>query len=328
MSEGKSTSTPETDAEYKPMVISENMEEELHRLGASSDMIAHLKEEDEMVHLPMPGNLDGSIRTKALRCMFSMLQANPVGKSTWFQAALLLDRITACQSFCLEQLPLTCTCVTSLVLKCASSAAMPLAGEDVINDFATWLDSTQNCVTAEVSNRAVSQHEKEVLEALDFRVQAPCVLQWCKPYFTRLGLLASREFQLPVQQMHGTVVMFAHAVVMCVPASPMLSHGNLAAGLFSLSFVYSGLLPMASLMPSSMSAAEWSTLLAATPPVPPCRLPQAVTMRLMDMMCLTVMEKPDVIRAWSRHALEALSESLQQICISQGKHRQNCVFRS
>ena len=125
MCEGENNSTPETVTEYEPMAISENMEEELHRLGASSDMIAHLKEEDEMVHLPMPGNLDGSIRTEVLRCMFNMLQAHPLGRSTWFQAALLLDRITARKSFCLEQLPLTCTCVTSLVLKCASSAAMP-----------------------------------------------------------------------------------------------------------------------------------------------------------------------------------------------------------
>ena len=170
-------------------------------------------------------------------------------------------------------------------------------------------------MTAEVSNRAVSQHEKEVLEVLDFRVQAPCVLQWCQAYFTRFGLLASRDFQLPLQQMHETVLMFARAVVMS------LSHGKLAAGLFSLSLVFSGLLPMASLMPSSMNVAEWTALFAATPPVPPCLLPQAVTMRLMDMMCLAVMEKPDVIRAWSRHAVEALSESFQQIYISQGEQR-------
>ena len=318
MWQGENNSTPETAAEYESMAISENMEEELHRLGASSKMVEDLKEEEKMVHLPMPGNLDGSIRTKALRCMFNMLQAHPVGKSTWFQAALLLDHITARQRFGLEKLPLTCTCLTGIVLKCASSAALPLSGENLIHDFATWLDSTQNCVTATVSNRAVSQHEKEVLEALDFGVEAPCVQRWCQTYFTRFGLLAGRDSQLPIQQMHGTALMFAHAVVMCVPASPMLSHGKLAAGLFSLSFVYSGLLPVASLMPSSMSVAEWRVLFSAIPAgkLPPCCLPRAATMRLMDMICLAVMEEADVVRAWSRQAAEALSESFQQICIS------------
>ena len=124
MWQGEINSTLETDADHQLMVIPENMEEELHRLGASSDMIFHLKEDDEMVHLPMPGNLDRSIRTEALRCMFNMLQAHPLGTSSWFQAALLFDRSAASKSFCLEKLPLTCTCLTGIALKCASSGAM------------------------------------------------------------------------------------------------------------------------------------------------------------------------------------------------------------
>ena len=33
----------------------------------------------------------------------------------------------------------------------------------------------------------------------------------------------------------------------------------------------------------------------------------------MDVLCLVVKEKPDDIRAWSRHALEALGESFRQL---------------
>ena len=92
MLEGQQTSQ-KIDAQYEPMMISEDVEEELFRLGASSDTIKKLQEFDDMVHEPMSGNLDGSIRTKALRCMFKMLQANGLaGENTWFKAALLLDR--------------------------------------------------------------------------------------------------------------------------------------------------------------------------------------------------------------------------------------------
>ena len=103
----------------------------------------------------MPGNLDISTRMNALCCISDVLEAHTLGQrgqDTWFRAALLFDRFTASSSFCLEQLPLTCACLTGLVLKTASTAAKPLAGENycsmtLIKDFAAWLDSTQSLVT-------------------------------------------------------------------------------------------------------------------------------------------------------------------------------------
>ncbi|CAE7546354.1 KCNQ2 [Symbiodinium natans] len=296
------------------MMISEDVEEELFRLGASSDTIKKLQEFDDMVHEPMSGNLDGSIRTKALRCMFKMLQANGLaGENTWFKAALLLDRLTASSFFRLEQLPLTCVCLTKLVVKCISSVPKMAHEEDpsmiLIKDFATWLDSTQSSATSAVSLEALRLHEEKVLGALDWQVEVACTEKWCLVYFTRFGLVG-REFQAPVRQLHAQALLLARAVMMCFP---MLSHKKLAAGLFCLSFVYSGLLPMASLMPSDMNAAEWSALLAATGNVPQCRLPQAMTLRLMHMICLAMKEGWEDIRAWSRQTVETLGETFRQV---------------
>ena len=304
---------------YASMIISENIEEELHRQGASSDTIDYLKEDDEMTHLPIRlMALDGSIRPYALRFISHLLRAYTSDQGIWFHAALLLDRFAASNSFRLEQLPLTCACSASLALKCASER--PFADQSsrwmiLINDFAEWLESTQNCVTSEVSNEALALHERTVFEALDWHVGAACVEQWYLAYFTRFECMVGQEFQAPILQMRATFRRFARTVVLCFPASPMLSHGKLATGLFSLCFVYGGLLPKASLKPSTMSAAEWGALFAATPPgqLPPYSCPQAETMRLMDVLCLVVKEEPDDIRAWSGHALEALGESFRQL---------------
>ena len=301
----------------EPMIISENIEEELHRRGASSDTIDYLKEDDEMTHLPIgPMSLNGSIRPYALRCISHLLRAYTSDQGIWFQAALLLDRFAASNSFRLEQLPLACACSASLALKCES--ARPFADQSsrwmiLIKDFAGWLESTQNCVTSEVSSEALALHERTVFEALEWHVGA-CVEQWYLAYFTRFECMVGQEFQAPIQQMRATVRLFMRTVVLFFPASPMLSHGKLATGLFSLSFLYGGLLPIASLKPSTMCEAEWGALFAGTPPgLPPCSCPQAETMRLMDVLCLVVKEDPDDIRSWSRHALEALGESFRQL---------------
>ena len=88
---------------YLPMVISENIEEELHRRVASSDTIDNLKEDDGMTHLPIRSmSLDGSIRPYALRCISHLLRAKTSDEGIWFHAALLLDRFAASNSFHLE----------------------------------------------------------------------------------------------------------------------------------------------------------------------------------------------------------------------------------
>ena len=359
--EGHRTPQPEAEAQYERMTLTAEIEEDLHRRGASTEMLELLKEIDADLQLPAApaGQLGGEIRAKALRCISHMLQGCSSGHCSWFQAALLLDRLTASNDYRLEQLPLACVCVARLVIKCACSVATPLTSESpqmhMIKEFSTWLESTQDCLASEVSNRALNLHEKTVLKALDWQAEVPCVEQWCRIYFTRFGRLAGREYQAPLQQMHGTALMFARAVVMCVPASAELSHGKLATGLFSLSFVYSSLLPMALLKPETMADAEWSALFAATQPrgeLPTCRLPKLLTlgrplglfvlkriisrnllrrgfrdpkletlnpkghprtMRIMDMICLTVKEELDVIRAQAARMLEALGETFQQI---------------
>ena len=278
-----------------------------------------------MMHLPKQSmSLDGSVRPYALRCISHLLRAYTSDQGMWFHAVLLLDRFAASNSFRLEQLPLTCVCSASLALKCAS--ARPFANQSsrwmiLIKDFAKWLESTQNCVTSEVSSEALALHERTVFEALDWHVGAACVEQWYVAYFTRFECMVGQEFQAPILQLRATFMLFARTVVLCFPASPMLSPGKLATGLFSLSFVYVGLLPMASLKPSTMCAAEWGALFAATPPgqQPPRHCLQAETMRIVDVLCLVVKEKLDDIRAWSRQALEALGESFRQLSTIQGE---------
>ena len=222
----------EVDTQYEPMITSEEVEDELFRLGASSDTLTKLKVFDEMVHKPTSGNLDRSIRTKALRCMWRMLQEKGLAaEKTWFKAALLLDRVTASSFFRLEEMPLTCVYLTRLVLKCASRVPKGADEEDpsmVLKDFATWLDSTQNLATSKVSNQALLTHEEKVLKALDWQVEVSSMEKWCFLFFTRFGL-AGWEFQAPLRQMHEQALLLARAVVMCFP---MLSHKKLAAGLF------------------------------------------------------------------------------------------------
>lgn len=315
-------SLPETII-HEPPTISEELEEELHRLGASSDILGHLKELDMDIMDQVPGTagqLDGSIRVSALRCLLHMLQAFGSGHSYWFKAAFLLDRIVASSTFRLEQLPLTCVVLTRIVMKLASSMPPPFASNScpamhMIKDFGTWLESAQNCVTDQVSDMALCMHEKTVLKALLWQIECPCVEHWSCLFFTRFGILAGRDFQAWIDQMQAKVLMFARAVVMCFPTA-QLSQGRLALGLFSLSFVDAGMVPVASLKPSTKSVSEWKALLTAIQPrgeLPECRLPPFMAMRVMDMISLAVNEEPDAIRASAGVVAEALGETFRKI---------------
>jgi len=308
----------------EPVTIKEEMEEALHKLGASTVVMANLKEVDS-TQMPKSraGPLDSTIRVRALRCMSYLFQASTSGYSHWFKAALLLDRFAASEQFRLEHLPLTCVCVTRIVLKHDASLqmAMPFtharcSAMNFIKDLGAWLKSAHACVTTEVSDRELTVQEQRILKALDWQVSYPCVEQMCFAYFARFGMLAGADFQPLIQPMQAKVLIVARAVVMCIPTTDALSHGRLAAGLFANCFVEAGYLPLNNLKPEKMSVSNWHALAAATQPrgeLPQCRVPAATSMQVFDMICLAVGEEPAAIRAAASQTVQALGETYRQI---------------
>eukprot|EP00435_Cladocopium_sp_Y103_P074067 s165_g46.t1 len=101
--------------QQEPVTISETMEDAWHRVGASSEMLANLKEADRRGTEKGARAFDQKIRVGALRCLFNVLQGTTGSQSYWFKASLLFDLCADCAG--LEELPLTCAAIARIVVK-------------------------------------------------------------------------------------------------------------------------------------------------------------------------------------------------------------------
>ncbi|CAK9098619.1 unnamed protein product [Durusdinium trenchii] len=158
-------------------------------------------------------------------------------ESLWFKAVLLLDRYSSCCAS-LPKLPLTCAAIARIVVQLdvggrydqetETSAGRLMAAKD----FATWVGMTFDCTTEEITSSTLKEHELEVLKALDWEVDCPCLEQWLLMFSVRFNGLTGGQNTMQLQMMMQSILQSAHAILMSETVVQKLSHGDLAIGLF------------------------------------------------------------------------------------------------
>eukprot|EP00913_Durusdinium_trenchii_P034235 g32039.t1 len=101
----------------------------------------------------------------------------------------------------------------------------------VAQDFATWVGMTFGCTTEEITDSTLSKHEFEVLKALDWKVDWPCLEQWLHTISARFSVLTGAQNNEQLQMMMRSILISARAIL-TTEAPHKLSHGDLAMGLF------------------------------------------------------------------------------------------------
>ncbi|CAK9099586.1 Uncharacterized protein SCF082_LOCUS46644 [Durusdinium trenchii] len=178
-------------------------------------------------------SLDKTARLGAVRAVGATCS-----DSHWSKAVLLLDRYS---SYCasLPKLPLTCAAIARIVAKLEIGGHYERdlfltensGGWMVAQDFATWVGMTFGCTTEEITDSTLSKHEFEVLKALDWKVDWPCLEQWLHTISARFSVLTGAQNNEQLQMMMRSILISARAIL-TTEAPHKLSHGDLAMGLF------------------------------------------------------------------------------------------------
>eukprot|EP00913_Durusdinium_trenchii_P029135 g27314.t1 len=119
---------------------------------------------------------------------------------------------------------------------------------------------TFDCKTIEITHRAVCEQEAEVLRTLNWEVDGPCIEQWLYIYsvrFEKLTDITKMRRHPDLKMLRAFVLISARAILMSESFAPMLSQGDLALGLFCLSLMLDGYLPLTSLKPEEVDEADW-----------------------------------------------------------------------
>lgn len=330
---------PQTDRPMTPrhLTVSERVEDSWHRMGASTELLTNMQEADlRGIESQGSSAFEKTVRVGALRCLSQMLQGITGSQAYWFKAALLLDHYSStCAD--VQKLPLTCGAIARIVAKADFSMpnSVPLLsercpGRRLTKDFAGWVDATFSCKTSDITDRALCKQEQAIMKALDWEVDYPCVDQWCYVYFARFRELAGFQSPDQLQQMQTRVSISARAILMSRPSTHGLSHGDLALGLFCLSFVDAAHLPLMSLKPDYIDDTEWSILYGASQPggearEPPddvtCRTCPSVASEILQMLCLTVQEDKKEVCEKVHNVVRELIEAFRWIQNFQSANR-------
>ncbi|CAK9060547.1 unnamed protein product [Durusdinium trenchii] len=191
---------------------------------------------------------------------------------------------------------------------------------DPREDFATWVGTTFDCMTEEITNSTLKEHELEVLKALDWKVDCPCLEQWLLMFSVRFNGLTGGQNTVQLQMMMQSILHSSHAILMSETVAQKLSHGDLAMGLFcaNVLLLLHGDSPLMSLKPYEVSEMEWSglfTSLAACKPGKADRASGEASSRLLDTLCLTVQQNEKEIGEKVHHAVREYQNAFGRISV-------------
>lgn len=123
----------------------------------------------------------------------------------------------------------------------------------------------------------IDEAEMDILQRLDWQIGCPSLHSWLAAFFSRLSVLVKKHLTEQEESEFGAVLMqlwqqsytCGTAVVMHVATLGPLAPRSLAMGLLGLGCVRAGALPLDSVRPEGLTAAEWEQVyVQAMGPVP------------------------------------------------------------
>ncbi|CAK9099665.1 unnamed protein product [Durusdinium trenchii] len=304
-----------------PTPILEDLEWAWEELAASTETMMRMREEDRKCFESQGSkSLDKTARLGAVRC----LAGATCSDSHWSKAVLLLDRYS---SYCasLPKLPLTCAAIARIVAKLEIGGHYERdlfltensGGWMVAQDFATWVGMTFGCTTEEITDSTLSKHEFEVLKALDWKVDWPCLEQWLHTISARFSVLTGAQNNEQLQMMMRSILISARAIL-TTEAPHKLSHGDLAMGLFGAHVLLEPLMgtpdELGEAGRSAATCPEWSKLFIALKPGGNAdRASSEASSRLLDTLRLTAQQDEKEIGKNVQHAVRELQDAFRSM---------------
>eukprot|EP00439_Symbiodinium_sp_Y106_P007642 s2623_g1.t1 len=242
-----------------------DFEDSLHRYGASNERLEQLlQEEKEVLESATPEDVLAGLRPMVLQGMMVLSSYHRLDQDSWYTAVSVLDSYLAkAGELDVGKLPLTCVAVVRLVKKFHGNVA-----DQFGSTSAQWLDGARQLAKAmqdqghqmeslEFTEIMLSQHEIDILEVLQWQIDAPLLQQWLSTYCQRFNILTDHKHETAVSWVKTRAMYFARLLLFVEASSSRSPPREFALGLFCLGLVWSQLLPADCLRPEKVPSAYW-----------------------------------------------------------------------
>lgn len=215
-------------------------------------------------------------------------------------------------------LPSTLAALVSLLMKndCATSSMATSSLIPHASILAQYLQKLgYSTSSTQLTEAVINLGEIRVLKVLGWRIQVPTAESWISTYGSRLNVLTQGLLVPSLNWVWQQSILGTHKIMMHKAVDAELPPRKLAAGLFAVSLVGGGLLPLEALQPAKMSYEEWKRVYEATQPLnphPQCVVPVHHSKCLLQLLKITVGVDENELQECARLAALAMRAVLAE----------------
>jgi len=310
--------------------IDSAIEDALDAQGVANELLDDWKVREERALKPQKEGseawaLPPHVRQTALRFVSHIAQLVGLPQKSWFEAATLLDvyilKTTDSKlkmQTAIEDLPSICSALVAILKKNDCATAL-VAGSNFVPQaclFAQYLQRLGfSAVNVDVTCEMIKTQEKNVLEALGWRILVPTTESWTSTYSARFNVL-TRSLLVPSLNWVWQQGLFgARLIMMRQAVNEELPPRVLAAGLLGMGLVGARLLPLEAIRPPQMTSEEWKQLyeeIQPQEPQPQCVLPPNHSQCLLELLQVTVGADLADIKEYGRLAALAMRDAVKE----------------
>mmetsp|Transcript_42307 Transcript_42307/g.76734 ORF Transcript_42307/g.76734 Transcript_42307/m.76734 type:complete len:359 (-) Transcript_42307:185-1261(-) len=247
-----------------------------------------------------------SQRRKVFSFYQAVIQELQLGDEAWHTAVWMLLRCLAARPD-LDASPMTCMAVILLLRKNAT-ALLPVSVDWYVHK-AKILGEAQSrdaggetgvTMADDIEVRDLLDREREVLNALGWKINLPSVYTWMSVLCTRAHILLKQHWGAQIGHAFHRAMQWCNAIMLCseTPLAPRC----LANGLFCVGLAHCGVLPIDAVVPKThmqyemIFARAWATLQPPVCQVPADQVPMLV--RIVEVAaCRSIVQLQEDVTA-------------------------------
>jgi len=250
------------------MHLPQDMQEELYAHCVSNELIRDWASHEQQALNSVsksPPALPLHVRDATHRFLQHLTQFSGLPMQKWFEVVTLFDvyHLKKTDGVTIDSIPATCAALLMLVKKgdCATVRVGASNFAPQAAQLAQWLQRLGfSSVSSDVTEAMLFNAERDILQALGWRISIPTLESWTSTYCARFNILTQHRFIDSLKWVWQRSVMISRFIMMRNAVSSEVLPQKIAGGLLALGLVAARLLPGEALRPPRISSADWNAL--------------------------------------------------------------------
>lgn len=251
--------------------VADYLEEAFEQLGVSSDRLKIMQESEVKAFTHKvceEKRLSAPVRRTVVCFAGALLeQLGAQLPKDWFKVVTLLDILAVRVPIAIEDLPVSCAALVSIVRKADAS------------EFDSWLTRIASCasdlaqsphiscaaIPYVISSMNLHMQEQHVISAIDWHIEPASCETWVSVFSARFDVALEGLLRPSIHWVRQNSLNYALNICTWQAASKILLPRRLAQGIFCLSAVLANLITYRSLCPDRVELENWQRMFAAVP---------------------------------------------------------------